>query len=106
MDVLLENQNKSNTPTDQENTQDYKLNIYEIQKSVDFGADYIISHVLKIKKSQEKETKFDTHTFSGTIANCELKKYSTASLKSNSTNFTIISATSHTLPEVRAGPLS
>ncbi len=103
---LLQDQGENNLPKKEE-LQDFKLNIYEVQKASDFSSDFIVNTTLKLKKSQDKQTKFDSYSSTFASSNndiCKLVIKRTQKI----TAYNEIPATriSYQIPEVRAGPFS
>ncbi len=107
LDHVLYDQNESSSqfPVD-ENSKDYNLDVYEIQKSTDFDSDFSGISILEIKQEQDGSYGTKTYSFVTQIDDNDISRLIKVAQKVNKNIAIAIDNTSHNIPEVRAGPIS
>ncbi len=88
------------------NSKDYNLDVYEIQKSTDFGSDFNGISILEVKHEQDRYSGSNSYSFVAEIDINGIGRLVKIAQKVNSTIAIAIDNTSHNIPEVRAGPTS
>ncbi|TSE08911.1 hypothetical protein [Aquimarina algiphila] len=100
-----ENKNDKQFPLDQ-NSKDYNLDVYEIQKSTDSNADFNGKYVLEIKHERDGYSGDNTYSFIAIIDIDHINRLVKVAQKVNTNIAIAIDNTSRNTPEVRAGPIS
>jgi hypothetical protein len=88
------------------NSKDYNLDVYEIQKSTDFDADFNEKYVLEVKHERDGYSGSNSYSFVKRIDTDYIDRLVKIAQKVNTTIAIAIDRTSHNIPEVRAGPIS
>ncbi len=87
------------------NSKDYNLDVYKIQESTDIDSDYNGLYVLELKHEQDADSSTNLYSLI-TKTDDNLDRLVKVAQKLNSTIVIAIDTISHTIPEVRAGPIS
>jgi len=105
-DLVLQRPNEEESPTNEKDSKEYTLTIYEVQKRTDRGSNFIVNQVLELHKQQDEQPIFDTyHTrVIGSIENSlstlqTVQKIGRSGVLVFDHNFPIF-------PEIRAGPFT
>lgn len=88
------------------NSKDYSLDVYEIQKSVDFDADFNGTYVLEVKQERDGYSSSNSYSFLTEIDTGYIDRLVKVAQKVTTNIAIAIDTTSHNIPEVRAGPIS
>ncbi|EZH72990.1 hypothetical protein ATO12_18405 [Aquimarina atlantica] len=88
------------------NSQDYNLDVYEIQKSTDFDADFNGKYVLEVKHERDGYSGSNSFSFIKENDTDDIGRLVKVAQKVNTNIAIAIDCTSHNIPEVRAGPIS
>ncbi|WP_438422386.1 hypothetical protein [Aquimarina macrocephali] len=88
------------------NSKDYNLDVYEIQKSTDFDADFNGKYVLEVKHERDGYSGSNSYSFVKGIDTDYIDRLVKIAQKVNTNIAIAIDNTSHNIPEVRAGPIS
>ncbi len=107
LDHVFYDQNEDNNqfPLDK-NSKDYNLDVYEIQKSTDFDADFNGKYALEIKQEQDGYSSSNLYSFVTAIDINDIDRLVKVAQKVHTNIAIAIGNTSHNIPEVRAGPIS
>ncbi|MBQ4822215.1 hypothetical protein [Aquimarina sp. MMG016] len=93
-------------PKKKEDSRDYNLDVYEIQKSTDFDADFNGKYVLEINIEQDGDSSYNLNSFVSGINVQNIDRLVKVAEKVNTNIAIAIDNTFHNIPEVRAGPIS
>lgn len=88
------------------NSKDYNFDVYEIQKSTDFDADFNGKYVLEVKHERDGYSGSNSYSFVKGIDTDYIDRLVKVAQKVNTNIAIAIDHTSHNIPEVRAGPTS
>ncbi len=88
------------------NSKEYNLDVYQIQKSVDFDRYLVVEHDFKVKHIQDSSASVGAYGFSTSIDKDNLDKLLHVAHKVYHGIAIAIDTTSQNTPEVRAGPVS
>ncbi len=103
--VYDQNEDGGQSPLDK-NSKDYNFDVYEIQKSTDFGSDLNGKFVLETKQKREVDSSTNVYNFVKNSSTDQINKYLKRVKKINVNTALIPSNTIYNIPEVRAGPIS
>ncbi|PKV49843.1 hypothetical protein ATE84_1881 [Aquimarina sp. MAR_2010_214] len=107
LDHVFYDQNEDDNPFPLEKkSKDYNFDVYEIQKSTDFDADFNGKYVLEVTHERDGYSGSNSYSFVKEIdADC-INRLIKIAEKVNTNIAIAIDNTSHKIPEVRAGPIS
>ncbi len=100
-----QNEDGNQFPLNQ-NSKDYNLDVYEIQKSRDFGSDFNGISVLEVKQEQDGDYNPNVPSFITGVEANDINSLIKVAQKTHTNIAIAIDNTSHKIPEVRAGPIS
>ncbi|MBQ0736074.1 hypothetical protein [Aquimarina celericrescens] len=103
--VYDHHKNDNKYPSDK-NPKDYHLDVYEIQKSTDFGSDFNGIYISEVNQERGEYSNF--YSF-GVVPDNKVEDISRLIKVAQKVNTNIaiaIDNTSHNIPEVRAGPIA
>ncbi|WP_106794096.1 hypothetical protein [Aquimarina sp. Aq78] len=107
LDHVFYDQNEDNNQFPlNKNSKDYNLDVYEIQKSTDFDADFNGKYVLEVKHERDGYSGSNLYSFVKGIDTDYIDRLIKVAQKVNTNIAIAIDNTSHNIPEVRAGPIS
>ncbi|WP_062053132.1 hypothetical protein [Aquimarina longa] len=109
-DHVFYDQNKKDNQENQfpvdKNSKEYKLDVYEIQKSADFSSDFNDKYVLEVRHEKNGYSSTNSYSLITKVDTTNINKLVKVAQKINKNIAIAIDNTSHNIPEVRAGPIS
>lgn len=106
MDHVFYDQHTNSPEVPLEDTNDYSLNVYEIQKSTDTYTDFNGICVLEVKQKQERASGSYVYGSTTIAATNHIHSLLEAAKKVHRSIVLTIDNTSYKIPEVRAGPFA
>ncbi|GGX21250.1 hypothetical protein [Aquimarina muelleri] len=103
--IFYDNEDKDSFPLN-ENSKDYNLDVYEIQKSTELSSDFIGKYVLEIKNEQGEYSSSNTCNFISDVDESYIDRLVKVAQIVHANIAIAIDNASHNIPEVRAGPIS
>lgn len=98
-------QDEDQSPSD-EKSKEYNLNVYEIHKNTDFDTNINNKYVLEVVPEQYGNSNTSLYGFLPEIDINITNRLTKTAYKINTNIALAIDTTSHTIPEVRAGPIT